>query len=471
VIRFVFQAVFMASVLLASAGSTFGAGYSTADDSLQVSQTAPPVAGAPPGLVSASDLANRRNDGRSFGNRPGLARLASTESSPTDLPQPLDPDQVFPPGGRPNQRLAMDSSSGTGSTIATDQPSSVGRSQSNSHGNAYGGKADNAYPSNDAAPCGPGGQCNNNRWGWWRDDCNGNGWPKLYASTEAVFLWRDNRSAVQPVVESISNESTIFNTHSADFDTGIGPRIMLGMRPDACSAWELQYFSALDFNGEADVDSIENLAAPGALSQLPGWTDADRMRVDYTSELHNVEINYLHSWGRLSLLGGFRFVRLSDDFGLQATAVSPGILSGPSSIVSNEYHVHSENNLYGAQLGGRYRFCCDRFFGEFTGKAGLFGNDLNQSQFLTDINGGGVVRNFTVYDGTTALVADMNISAGFQLCCDWAVRCGYNLMWIDQVALAADQLNFNLGSTAGTHIEKRGDVFLHGINVGLEGRW
>ena len=108
------------------------------------------------------------------------------------------------------------------------------------------------------------------------------------------------------------------------------------------------------------------------------------MHVDYTSELHNVEINYVHTWGRLSVLGGFRFVRLSDDFGLQSTAVSPGIPWSQPLSLSDEYHVHSENNLYGAQLGGRYRICCERFFGEFTGKAGLFGNDLNQSQFLTD---------------------------------------------------------------------------------------
>ena len=193
------------------------------------------------------------------------------------------------------------------------------------------------------------------------------------------------------------------------------------------------------------------------------------MHIDYSSELHNIEINYLRTWGRLSLLGGFRFVRLTDDFGLQATTASNGTLALAFS--TNDYHIHSENNLFGAQLGARYRFCCDRFFGEFTGKAGLFGNDINQSQFLTDSGGANVVRNFTTYDGTTALVADMNISAGYQLNCTWAFRCGYNLMWIDQVALAADQLNFNLGPTAGTHVEKRGDVFLHGIDIGVEARW
>jgi hypothetical protein len=272
-------------------------------------------------------------------------------------------------------------------------------------------------------------------------------------------------------VESISTESTIFDTHSADFDTGIGPRILLGVRCNCCSAWEMEYFNALDFDGSASVDSVGNLAAPGEFPQLLGWSGANRMSVDYNSELHNLEINYVRSWGRLSLLGGFRFVRLSEEFGLRSRSEIDDLGTADILFLTDNYHIHTENNLFGAQLGARYRFCCDRFFGEFTGKAGLFGNDINEHQFLTDAGGANVVRNLTRYDGTTALVADMNISAGYQLNCTWAFRCGYNLMWIDQVALAADQLNFNLDPTAGTHVEKRGDVFLHGIDLGLEARW
>src|SRR6185369_15897708 len=143
------------------------------------------------------------------------------------------------------------------------------------------------YASNGNMPGagGPNGQCNDTRWGLWSDNGNCNGWPKWYGDVGAIFLWRDNRSRVQPVVESISTESTIFDTHSADFDTGIGPRILLGVRCNCCSAWEMEYFSALDFDGSASVDSVGNLAAPGEFSQLLGWSGANRMSLDYNSEL------------------------------------------------------------------------------------------------------------------------------------------------------------------------------------------
>ena len=72
--------------------------------------------------------------------------------------------------------------------------------------------------------------------------------------------------------------------------------------------------------------------------------------------------------------------------------------------------------------------------------------------------------------GTVAFIGDLNLSVGYQLSRVWAARCGYNLMWIDQVALAPDQLDFDI-SSPGTHISTGGDVFLQGINVALEAHW
>ena len=47
----------------------------------------------------------------------------------------------------------------------------------------------------------------------------------------------------------------------------------------------------------------------------------------------------------------------------------------------------------------------------------------------------------------------------------------YNVLWIDQVAMSADQLDLNVIPGAGRQISTDGAVFLNGVNVGLEGRW
>jgi hypothetical protein len=52
----------------------------------------------------------------------------------------------------------------------------------------------------------------------------------------------------------------------------------------------------------------------------------------------------------------------------------------------------------------------------------------------------------------------------------WGLRTGYNLIWIEGLALAPDQLDFsNTGDDA--ELQDGGGVFLHGVNIGLEGRW
>ncbi len=137
------------------------------------------------------------------------------------------------------------------------------------------------------------------------------------------------------------------------------------------------------------------------------------------------------------------------------------------------YNVRTLNDLYGFQIGGRYRRCCHRFFWDVTGKAGVFGNAAEQSQYLSD-NGQhrpSTATTPTNHEGTVAFIGDINVSVGFQLNCVWAARCGYNLLWIDQVALAPDQLNFDISSPGNTNTHTSGDVFLQGINVALEARW
>jgi Putative beta barrel porin-7 (BBP7) len=320
-----------------------------------------------------------------------------------------------------------------------------------------------------AGYCGPGGQCPNN------GGC-GNGckpcYPHFYVEGGAVFLWRDNRSNTQPVVIDNTFGTTILNTQSAELDTGIGPEARIAWRTGKNTAWILNYFSAFDFDGQAVASGAGNLAAPGSLG-IAGidWGFADQMRTHYSSDLHSAEIDY--QWcpcccccncRHLALFGGFRFIDLDERYDITA-------VSGPD---TSYYRTHTRNELYGGQVGGRYRHCCKDcchgMFWEATGKAGCYGNAAEQDQLITDSDNTAVLRESVSHRSTIAFEGDANISIGWQICCSWAARFGYNAMWLNQVALAPDQLDFNLAS-AGTGIHTSGDVFLHGINCSLEGRW
>ena len=74
-------------------------------------------------------------------------------------------------------------------------------------------------------------------------------------------------------------------------------------------------------------------------------------------------------------------------------------------------------------------------------------------------------------EGDVAFVGDLNFSAMYQLSRVWGVRTGYNLIWIEGVALAPDQFDFSNTIGSGTGLFAGSGVFLHGVNVGLEARW
>ena len=100
----------------------------------------------------------------------------------------------------------------------------------------------------------------------------------------------------------------------------------------------------------------------------------------------------------------------------------------------------------------------------------MFGNAAQQSSvLLTEDNNTTVDRDSISHRGTVAFTGDLNLTVGFQLNDVWAFHAGYNVMWIDQVALAPDQLDFN-PSSPSTAINTGGDVFLHGINI-VEAHW
>ena len=71
----------------------------------------------------------------------------------------------------------------------------------------------------------------------------------------------------------------------------------------------------------------------------------------------------------------------------------------------------------------------------------------------------------------TSFVGDINVTIACHLTDVWAVRGGYNVLWIEGLALAPDQLDFSDTAASGTNLQTSGGLFLHSVNVGLEARW
>jgi hypothetical protein len=62
----------------------------------------------------------------------------------------------------------------------------------------------------------------------------------------------------------------------------------------------------------------------------------------------------------------------------------------------------------------------------------------------------------------------VNFTVGVHVAENWSARCGYNAIWMNGMALAPNQVNFD-GSLMP--IDTKSSVFMQGVDVGLEACW
>ena len=251
-------------------------------------------------------------------------------------------------------------------------------------------------------------------------------------------------------------------TDDLDFGNQASPRFLIGHYVDCCccEAWELSYFGINNWDTSATVTGTQ-LVPPGPLPFAGGaFLFASTMRADYSSNFHNVEINHVQSYCNFDFLAGFRYVSLDEEFNL--TAINRALVGN--------YHIGTQNDLFGGQIGARVRRSSGCWGWDLTSKAGVFLNDAEQGQFIN--NGLNTVRPFTTSKQTgTAFVGEINFAVTRQLTDVWSLRGGYNLLWIENVALAPDQLDFVNIPGGGTVLNDNGGVFLHGASVGIQANW
>jgi Putative beta barrel porin-7 (BBP7) len=291
----------------------------------------------------------------------------------------------------------------------------------------------------------------------------------VYVNVEALMLGRDSRGT-QPIVIAVQGEpnafpgSTLLTAGDLNSDWDGGLRAFVGWQQDACTAWEVGYLGIFDWNASAVLTGNNSLAIPGDLGQASlDFFAADRMEITYRSQLHSAELNYVGTGGALALLCGFRYLALNEDFILRAADLDTG---------TSDYRIHSTNNLFGGQAGARYVEYRTCWGWEATAKAGLFGNAASQSQSVTDFPPSFLLRSRrSASSGQVAFVGDLNLTGFYQLTDNWSLRAGYNVLWIEGVVLAPNQLDFTDTAASGTQLHSQGGLFAHGVSLGLQANW
>ena len=290
-----------------------------------------------------------------------------------------------------------------------------------------------------------------------------------YAIAEAIFFTRNVQAGNKPLiltsdVPNPTDPNVLASTADLGFNWEIGPRITLGHEFDNTYAFEATYWGIFNFHDSLTRTGANDLNLPGDLALSGGlaFIGADQINVTYDSEVNDGELNLLRSYGNISCLIGFRYFNLGERFSITATDAVDG---------TGFYNLNAYNNLFGLQGGARLQQACGNWSYDLTGKAGVYGNAVRSSQLVVDVDPSSPLRDVSTSGAQVAFIGELGFDGNYQFSPNWFLRGGYQVFWVDGVALAPNQLDFTDTTTSGTHLNKTGSLFMQGASAGLMARW
>jgi hypothetical protein len=290
------------------------------------------------------------------------------------------------------------------------------------------------------------------------DLCNTCCLPTWKVRAGAVILTRDNPDEVV-LARPMGGLIQISGGEDFNFGHAGGPDISLERALDnGPNSIEFRYFGGLEWTSEADYGVTGDIQI-GPIN-LPLAID---VTADYLSRLNSTEFNFRHQHSdRVTWLTGFRIIELHEELSYDVDFVVPN-LSGVS--------WNTDNHLWGTQVGADLQLW--RLGGPLSVngifKAGVYGNN-SDNDFTFDVLGTPIVEG-TADDNRVAFVGEIGVTTAYQLTEHFALRGGYQLLWIDQVTLASNQAQVMLDTLDVNAINASGDVFYHGALVGGEFTW
>lgn len=276
------------------------------------------------------------------------------------------------------------------------------------------------------------------------------------ASAGAIILHRSAAKRALLVEDGTTDEELV---NVADFDLGFaaGPRVELARRFDSCWEIGLAHFSVVDWSAARSLSDPGNLRVP-LVSDSPN-DYFDTAAAEYESQLYSTELNLKRRWNdQIRLLAGFRWVELHEE--IAAEAWSPDL--------EGSFDARTGNYLYGFQLGADAvlwdrggRLNIDSFL-----KAGIYGTHTRAT-----MRGQGTYFELegTATNGRTSFLGEIGVNANYRLTEHWSLFGGYEVLWAEGVALAADTVAAISGGDANELWS--GDAFYHGALTGVSLTW
>lgn len=311
----------------------------------------------------------------------------------------------------------------------------------------------------------------------------------------AVQLARDNASRQVDFTSSgiapiDGAPNVVLSSDSLTFDDEFGARVVVQRQLGAGGNIEFNWLGGFNFASNASVtdpnQGLFSVLSDYGRNPPLGFNETDFATfhsIAYSSAFNSYELMYRRRWqGRNcrlqgSYVAGVRYVQLTEDF--DHSTRRPGAPNVAPSFFFMDYSVGTNNSLTGLQVGG------DAWLSVIPGlslggeaKAGVYGNHSHQNTVINATSIPGGFRE-TMGSDDVAFIGELNAMAIYRINYHWTFRAGYDVLFMDGLALAIE--NFNSGQPFVTNpvlapsrvpsFNDNGQLLLHGWNVGLEYIW
>lgn len=274
-------------------------------------------------------------------------------------------------------------------------------------------------------------------------------------AVEGLYMNRHNTEST-PLLYNQSDSSVRLYDNDLQQDFHTGMRLTAARRWGNTCELELTYFGIGGFSGSQSMntDGIAFYAPDITVTPVGGG----QFQFDYRSQIHSGEFLLRHRQDWLGYSAGIRLMEVQEELtGTLLRGAFP-----PETI----WQTHANNHLIGFQAGADVTLLrrTERFRANVAMKIGVYNNHASQMS-RTDVGG---YASVVSEDDLAAYVGEIDFTAAFKISTHLALRGGYQLMWIDNVALAPQQIGFNNLPAGSSMLYADGQVFAHGASVGLE---
>jgi hypothetical protein len=168
------------------------------------------------------------------------------------------------------------------------------------------------------------------------------------------------------------------------------------------------------------------------------------------------------------MLAGFRWLNLDESL---VAALSPATIATEPPF----WDTRTSNKLYGFQIGAACKlFERGRFSIDGRIKTGIYDNDAEQTTAVSVI--AKQVRSASATTNHAAFVGETGLSCRYRINHRLALKAGYELLWLEGVALAPGQIENSFTTTKifensvrVSGVNCNSGVFYHGATLGVEG--